>query len=803
MDQQNTTQGASSLNKAGPRNPYSDLLPTNDVLNAAQPYIEGPQRAVFSFGYEHSAHCEDRRDGKAIEYSALGRYNIGVHAAHANPGYYLRIDGSRRHIAEQPVDTTLEQMRFIRPRIQETQQTSATPYDQRALCYIAAFVGARAAYGGVCAIPDSMTAITGHSEIATSLTGNQMVTSSGVYNSPDELLTFLHLTHMAGVTRIYSLNDNIMRSGRLLTGDYLSAYCARLVTSILMSANAYDCAQFHMAAAMRGTCAALELMGHSDEGGFCRAFYKCASYPPSCGTLINSRTAIFFGDVCTVKTVRGTGRRFFTSLLFGLAGLTAACDYDASDCNRPYTLFAGDTEWSVSDGRLDQWPGLYEACRTVYGRLTSKICAVYNFTATPQVEVGTLHMFDRYAEEKHLKDLTYANPFFWVEPVALDLGTVESRTRYFTPYGSQRGPGAHTPLMKGTKVMETREYDSNRPMKGSRYLVRCTNTCMREFGISYILNRAYNPADGLRCFELTNVAGADPTMVGTHDGMTHLGGYRWATWDTAIPQPGNGVMLENDFTDIIVTTSNCNIWFNSTNAINKEVTFGCSRVLYPTKLLKGEAKYNERLGAKFVPQHLEKKFQKYEIDWQRHTFCGDLFKPDQFEMAPPPDPRCIPTTNDGPIIAPEKRSEIHLAEPVGYTNLDHADKYIDVKLARPGTTRGFRSTPMHVKSNTTTEAPDTHQPGDVLLMGELSGEGDSFAGTPGEGDTHVVLGDDGRWHFGQMAPFMDGVAFIPHELLAGELDARYHDRQELSRDMTSLLGAEACERLQSLEQVDE
>jgi hypothetical protein len=364
----------------------------------------------------------------------------------------------------------------------------------------------------------------------------EIMLGADICQTNHQLVTLMGLARKAGVTHVTFLGDTLLSTeGQFLTGRGLAKFALRVALNVLKTAAETNSFGAHFEAFVSGMTSAVSLHGHTDEGGWIREFLKKSSFPPSCGIIANTGTE-FMGlplkeSIAPQDCLKVAVAMYLESIaLFHVAdvqmnGKTSVYGKETkTDRPSSYGDFVNDI-----DSMMVKWKGL--------------ICDKYGQHHDTMTSGGChAKWISDDALERHFKPDIFI-PWFWVETSPL---LMDKHVGYWTP--ASHSELVRLPLVgaKGLAHNSTYLDGKGRPRPGTDIYVKREMKSFREEGIHYILNPKYSKVGGLNFFK--NSEGANGEKMCEYalaeDGETNVAAMRWVTHDNPMPNPVEGMVLE-------------------------------------------------------------------------------------------------------------------------------------------------------------------------------------------------------------------------------------------------------------------
>jgi hypothetical protein len=526
-------------------NPIEQFTPSGNVYRTAKLGKLGSGQTGIILSARHTADHNSPSSQRNIGGSADIHYRITVVPNHDSVSQGLLVSDLSEVVATQSLKELQDTIKSIRPKAETYLRSRAeSSYDQRGFAYVLGFYAARTAMSGRYIYRQNSAQAQPIDTQATQIAHKQMYVHSGMYNNNDEYVTLMQLIGESGVETAIHIDDFMPMAGNMLRGLTLGAYCLRLASLVVVTADSLGAGNLHALAFCRGVNCALELNSHTEEGGWIRRVLKNATYPTPHGILSTTMLESGFlgvspSAICPTQIVR---KVVCDALL--VLGYASTCADPGNDANDgPLILQCGTYRVNPSTGTASEFNGIIPSVKLWYNRLTQNFASLFNLSCSEIADYGSLPRMETIGGDRHLEGKAYILPFFWVEPVGIECSK-DVTTSYYSAFG-RLADDTDLPVFASKTVVKARNYSERkgRVSSGSQVMVVLEQTRLRNNGFSYIYNSLYNPEDGLATLQRMSVPQrgimADPLFMA--DGPDY-GNSLWGVWDSCIPNPMNGIV---------------------------------------------------------------------------------------------------------------------------------------------------------------------------------------------------------------------------------------------------------------------
>lgn len=354
----------------------------------------------------------------------------------------------------------------------------------------------------------------------------------GVAETGKEFATLARLCGIAGISAITLMADVAPpQTHRTLTGMKLGAFCLKLFSLVMTSAQGCACASLHLQAFFCGLNQHFTLRSHTDEGGWIRGALRNVMYPPSVGVL-SYKSSSFMGIPTSKQMIGDLVTKATLGLYLEMVGILVVSDPGTN----------GDVVTLVKEDSEDR-PSSYSTLRPAFYRHMAKfrslLCEDFDLhISTVGDDMSSEPYWRADLEDRHFKGPVMA-PFYWVEP-----GPLTTKTRDYDMVARQ-GDKVELPFCNQDSTWKSGGYQEfdGRAVRGSASFVRLKGHKPRMDGMSYLLSQRYRRSNGLSYAEMVvqpNVGVVTTDALFVEPDATILSDRAWITPDNPVRSPMEG-----------------------------------------------------------------------------------------------------------------------------------------------------------------------------------------------------------------------------------------------------------------------
>lgn len=410
-------------------------------------------------------------------------------------------------------------------------------HDMRALAYA---LGATCATGliGVNYNYANRSPLAAPADGLASFEDGDVIIPVGLLATADQQETFSAIAHGAGVAHVRLYSGRIAPGGALLQGADLASFALKCFLHISATDAAHGFGAHTMFAFARGISSMLTLRSHCEEGGFTRACFRNAAYPPSSGLIDTATTSHLGIDLCAGipgELVAQTTLEYFLGCVCCLIDNRHSLISESGAPVVPEIVTN-----SNNHDTADNIPRLNGCIEIVFHDVEDAVAKRFGIGSSGAAEAQTIRDIVFSTPDPHLRHLTIV-PGAWVEPSAL-------RKNTDTPAFDIKLAPRHPVVLPMFNAFHSAENET----VGSGHVIDwyCTNTKARNSGAHYFFSAAFattgnDHPNGLGYFRQTARVDYQTRLLANAARHLNLAATRWNTPHNPIPNEAEGHCFES------------------------------------------------------------------------------------------------------------------------------------------------------------------------------------------------------------------------------------------------------------------